>query len=152
MGIFDKVREFINAEDVDDYNENDYDDYDDYEDMPVTPQHRPYAEREHSEQKKNKVVNINGSAQLQVILVKPDSFNDARNIADHLKSKKTVVLNLESTNKDVSRRLVDFLSGVAYANNGDIQRVATSTFIITPYNVDIMGDLIDGIGSAGAEQ
>ena len=53
------------------------------------------------------------------------------------------MLNLESTNKEVSRRLVDFLSGVAYANNGQIKRVANSTFIITPYNVDIMGDLLD---------
>ena len=60
------------------------------------------------------------------------------------------VLNLESTNKEVSRRLVDFLSGVAYANNGQIKRVANSTFIITPYNVDIMGDLLDELENNGA--
>ena len=70
-------------------------------------------------------------------------------IADHLNAKRTVVLNLESTNKEVSRRLVDFLSGVAYANNGQIKRVANSTFIITPYNVDIMGDLLDELESNG---
>ena len=63
---------------------------------------------------------------------------------------KVVVLNLESTNKEVSRRLVDFLSGVAYANNGQIKRVANSTFIITPYNVDIMGDLLDELENNGA--
>ena len=62
----------------------------------------------------------------------------------------TIVLNLESTNKEVSRRLVDFLSGVAYANNGQIKRVANSTFIITPYNVDIMGDLLDELENNGA--
>ena len=71
-------------------------------------------------------------------------------IADHLNNKRTVVLNLESTNKEVSRRLVDFLSGVAYANNGQIKRVANSTFIITPYNVDIMGDLLDELENNGA--
>ena len=60
------------------------------------------------------------------------------------------LLNLESTNKEVSRRLVDFLSGVAYANNGQIKRVANSTFIITPYNVDIMGDLLDELENNGA--
>ena len=64
-------------------------------------------------------------------------------IRDSLKDKRTVVLNLEQTNKDVARRLVDFLSGVAYANEGKIKKVANSTYIITPYNVDIMGDLID---------
>lgn len=93
--------------------------------------------------------NINATTQLQVVLVKPERFDDASAIADHLNAKRTVVLNLESTNKDISRRLVDFLSGVAYANNGQIKRVANSTFIITPYNVDIMGDLLDELESNG---
>ena len=87
---------------------------------------------------------------LKVVLVKPERFEDASTIADHLNNKRTVVLNLESTNKEVSRRLVDFLSGVAYANNGQIKRVANSTFIITPYNVDIMGDLLDELENNGA--
>ena len=100
-------------------------------------------------QHSNKVVNINSTMQLQVVLVKPERFDDASAIADHLNAKRTVVLNLESTNKEVSRRLVDFLSGVAYANNGQIKRVANSTFIITPYNVDIMGDLLDELESNG---
>ena len=61
----------------------------------------------------------------------------------------TVVLNLENTSKDVSRRILDFLSGVAYANNGKIKRVSTATFIITPYNVDLTGDdLMDEIESS----
>ena len=101
-------------------------------------------------QKKNKVVNIHATTQLKVVLVKPEHFEDASTIADHLNNKRTVVLNLESTNKEVSRRLVDFLSGVAYANNGQIKRVANSTFIITPYNVDIMGDLLDELENNGA--
>ena len=98
---------------------------------------------------RNKVLNIHTTAQLQVVLVKPERFEDASSIADHLNEKRTLVLNLENTNKDVSRRLVDFLSGVAYANNGQIKRVANSTFIITPYNVDIMGDLLDELENNG---
>ena len=98
---------------------------------------------------RNRVVNIHATAQLQVVLVKPERFDDASSVADHLLSKRTVVLNLESTNKDVSRRLIDFLSGVAYANNGQIKRVANSTFIITPYNVDFMGDLLDELENNG---
>ena len=97
----------------------------------------------------NKVVNINTTTQLAVVLVKPDRFENAAEIADHLKDKRTVVLNLEQTNKDIARRLVDFLSGVAYANEGKIKKVANSTYIITPYNVDIMGDLIDELESSG---
>ena len=89
----------------------------------------------------NRVVNIHATTQLQVVLFKPERFGEeARNIADELLKMHTVVLNLEDTNKDVSRRIVDFLSGVAYANGGKIKRVATDTFIITPYNVDLMGD------------
>lgn len=97
----------------------------------------------------NKVVNIHATTQLAVVLVKPDRFENAAEIADHLKDKRTVVLNLEQTNKDVARRLVDFLSGVAYANEGKIKRVANSTYIITPYNVDILGDLIDELENNG---
>jgi cell division inhibitor SepF len=99
--------------------------------------------------KKNKVVNIHATTQLQVVLVKPEHFEDASSIADHLNNKRTVVLNLESASKELARRLVDFLSGVAYANNGQIKRVANSTFIITPYNVDIMGDLLDELENSG---
>ena len=89
----------------------------------------------------NRVVNINAKAQLQVVLFKPISFGEeTRAIADELLKRHTVVLNLEKTEKDVSRRIVDFLSGVAYANNGKIKRIATNTFIITPYNVDLTGD------------
>ena len=95
-------------------------------------------------------MNINATTQLQVVLVKPERFDDASSIADQLNAKHTVVLNLESASKEVSRRLIDFLSGVAYANNGQIKRVATSTFIITPYNVDIMGaDLLDELENNG---
>ena len=112
------------------------------------PRKKPTTQ-ETAKQHSNKVVNINATTQLQVVLVKPERFDDAAAIADQLNAKRTVVLNLESTNKEVSRRLIDFLSGVAYANNGQIKRVATSTFIITPYNVDIMGDLLDELENNG---
>ena len=69
--------------------------------------------------------------------------------ADHLVQGKTIVLNLETANRDVARRLIDFLSGVAYANQGSLKRVANSTFIITPYNVNVSGDLIDELENSG---
>ena len=73
----------------------------------------------------------------------------ASEIADHLKDKRTVVLNLESTNKDVARRLIDFLSGVAYAGEGKIKKVAANTYMITPYHVELEGDLIDELENNG---
>ena len=96
-----------------------------------------------------KVVNLGAQQQTQVVLVKPERYETAAEIADHLREKRTVVMNLEQTPKDISRRLIDFLSGVAYALDGKIKRVANSTYIITPFNVDLMGDLIDELESGG---
>ena len=102
-----------------------------------------------AQKKDNKVVNIHTTTAVQVVLSKPERFEQAAEIADHLRERRTVVMNLETTNKDVARRLVDFLSGVAYANDGKIKKVAINTYIITPYNVDIMGDLIDELENNG---
>lgn len=102
------------------------------------PRQSSYKSVSHS----TKVVDIHTTAKLQVVLTKPEKFSDAREIADNLNEKRTIVLNLESTNKDEALRLLDFLSGVAYANDGEIKKIAKSTFIITPYNVDVMGDLL----------
>ena len=110
---------------------------------------RTNAPRSNEPERRNKVVNIHTTTQLQVVLVKPERFENASEIADHLRDKRTVVLNLEQTDKNIARRLIDFLSGVAYANEGTIKRVALSTYIITPYNVAILGDLIDELENNG---
>ena len=88
-------------------------------------------------------MNINATAQLQVVLVKPDDFKEAPQIADHLINRKTIFLNLEGAERDMVRRMIDFLSGVAYAQGGTLKRVANGTFIVTPYDVNIMGDVLD---------
>lgn len=111
-----------------------YDDYDPND----------FQARSTTDDNRNKVVNIHATAQLQVVLVKPERFDEAPEIADNLNNRRTVVLNLESCNRDVARRLVDFLSGVAYANSGQLKRIANSTFLITPLNVDITGDMLLG--------
>lgn len=103
-----------------------------------------------SEEKRNKVVNIQATAQLQVVLVKPEKFQDSKQIADHLIAKKTVVLNLENSSSENRRRIIDFLVGVAYANGGTLKPVANQTYIITPYNVGFIGgDLVDELESNG---
>ena len=145
MGLMDELKKIIHP-----YDDEDYDYEDDFEE-PVKESSRSLfddrkddrREDRRSEDRHNKVVNIHATTQLKVVLVKPERFENASEIADHLKEKRTVVLNLESTNKDVARRLIDFLSGVAYAGEGKIKKVAANTYIITPYSGDIMGDLID---------
>ena len=120
------------------------DDFEEEFDMPRTA-----GPRANELERRNKVVNIHTTTQLQVVLVKPERFENASEIADHLRDKRTVVLNLEQTDKTIARRLIDFLSGVAYANEGTIKKVALATYIITPYNVEILGDLIDELENNG---
>lgn len=100
-----------------------------------------------SSSKSNKILSIPATTHLQVIVVKPERINEAPEIADHFKDKKTVVLNLDNTNKNVANRLLDFLGGVAYAMDGELKRIANTTYIIVPRNVDISGDMIEELGS-----
>ncbi len=149
MSIIDDIKRMIHP-----MNDED-DDYDVDFDQPESPfvddrDHAPRSERPSVvDSRRGKVVNIHATTQLKVVLVKPELFENAKEIADHLKEKRTVVVNLESTQKDVARRLVDFLSGVAYAGEGKIKKVAANTYIITPYSVDIQGDLIDELENNG---
>ena len=114
----------------------------DYEAEPA----RPLGRRGES---RSKVVNIAATTQMQVVLAKPDRFDMVSEIADHLRDKHAVVLNLEGTSKDVARRLVDFLSGCAYALDGKMKKIAVSTYLVTPYNVDIVGDLVEELENNG---
>ncbi len=99
--------------------------------------------------KKGKVVNINTTTQLKVVVVTPESFDEAKDIAEHLKQKKPVVINLEGVEKDIARRIVDFLSGAVYSLDGNIQKISTGIFLIAPYNVGIMGDFKDELRNKG---
>ena len=145
MSILDELKKWTHPyEDEDEEYEEDF-----VEDTWKEPVFEERRSRDRAEDRRNKVVNIHATTQLKVVLVKPERFENASEIADHLKDKRTVVINLESTNKDIARRLVDFLSGVAYAGEGKIKKVAANTYIITPYHVDIEGDLIDELENNG---
>ena len=145
MSFFDELKRLARP-----YEDEEEDTYE--EDFTPVNTREPVRDRERDrdyDRRNNKVVNIHTTTQLQVVLVKPERFENASEIADHLREKRTVVLNLEQTDKNIARRLIDFLSGVAYANEGTIKKVALSTYIITPYNVEILGDLIDELQNNG---
>lgn len=161
MGFMDEIRKLTRPySEADEDFDDDYEDEEEVEEEPAAapnprPARRPAFSAAASEPARGerrsvgKVMNINTTTQLQVVLVKPDRFENVSDIADHLRDKRAVVLNLESINKDVARRLVDFLSGCAYALDGKIKKVAISTYILTPYNVDIVGDLVEELENSG---
>ena len=159
MGFIDELKRLARP-----YEDEDDEEYDDYDDTPPRSERADRREKAsaksgsdatgslfpaETDRRSNKVVNIHTTTQLQVVLVKPERFDNAWEIADHLREKRTVVLNLESTDDKTTRRVLDFLAGVAYAQEGKIKKVAISTYIITPYNVDILGDLIDELENNG---
>ena len=154
MGMKDFFKKMVSLPEDDEYEEEYYDDepsfFDEIEEeqpsqpTPVKPKKETNSFFSAIKGGSNsKVVDLPSSA-VQVVLVKPTRFEDAPSVADHLNARKTVVLNLEAANRETSRRLIDFLSGTAYATRGSIKKVANCTYIITPANVDVLGELIDG--------
>ncbi|MDP4118938.1 MAG: cell division protein SepF [Bacillota bacterium] len=123
--------------------EDDYD-YGEYE-MPApkierTSSSAPSSSYSESIGRKNKVVSMSATTQFKVVVIKPANFDEAKEIADHLKERKPVVVNLELLEKDVAHKIFDFLSGAIYVLDGGIQRVSNNIYLIAPYNVTILGD------------
>ena len=142
MGLWEKVKDIMSIPEEDEIEEEAQ------EEKTAEPKSEPAARVVSG---RSKTVQYNPQKpEVQVVLVKPDRFEDVPSIADHLNNKKTVVLNLENANRETSRRIIDFISGVAYANHGNMRKVANSTFIVVPQNVDVMGELmLDDFGGDG---
>ena len=149
MNLFEELKKITHPyADEDEYS----DEYDDDEEADMRSSRGSYEDRRlrAPEERRGKMLSVPAGAQLKVMLVKPERFENAVEIADHLKARRTVVLNLESTPKEESGRLLDFLSGVAYAGEGKIKKIAANTYLITPYHVEIEGDLLDELERGGA--
>ena len=100
--------------------------------------------------KKSKIVNINATTQLKVVVMTPETYDEAQDIAEHLKAKKPVVVNLEGVEREVARRIIDFLGGTIFALDGQMQKISSGIFLVAPYNVGIMGDFRDELKNTGA--
>ena len=134
-------------------------DYDDYYGAEEEEEAAPAAEApaaDHfdmdgvqGEEAADNVINLHDSTKVQFVLFKPETFDkDITAMADEFIKRNTVILNMEQTNKDVGKRIIDFLSGVAYAHNGKISRVAEDTYIVMPSNVKLSGeDVMDEVES-----
>ncbi|NLI90753.1 MAG: cell division protein SepF [Peptococcaceae bacterium] len=110
--------------------------------MPKEPFSRDFSARDGvSKKKPASVVSIHTQKQVRVMVAEPVSFEEAQAIAEHLKARKSVILNLERTDVHLSQRIVDFISGTTYALGGNMQKVGNGIFLFVPNNVDISGEL-----------
>lgn len=133
-GLVEKFKEMWTPSD-----DNYEDDYEEQEENYEEDSHSEYRDGKNSHD--HRVLSIHSNAKVKVVLVKPEHFGEEiKNIADELLKMNTIVLNLEEVAKAESRRMIDFLSGAAYAIGGKIKKVSTDTFVLTPRNVDLEGD------------
>ena len=155
MSIWDSVKKFTRP-----YGEDEYDDYDDdgldsYEEEETPRRGRmsdadsnPYASTESASSSSSsrstgfsgQVLSMNSNKQ-DVVLFHPSSFNDCTKAADDLRERKGIIVNLENVDKALSRRVVDFLTGCAYALDGKVNKIAQSTYLFSPHNMNVVGDL-----------
>lgn len=110
------------------------------EHVPVAPAGSRAGSRKEVRSRKEKVVSLHGAPErLRIVVVEPMSFADAKRVADHLKERKPVLLNLENTDAVLAQRLIDFLSGATYAGEGETRKVGQGMFLFVPSHVDISG-------------
>ena len=178
MGVLDKFLDIMKLSDDDDYEDDDFfdDDYDDdYEDEKPKKgifsrlmksdddddyddddyiEERSSSKRSNSTAVSNKVTPMRPSnrrannVSMEVCVIKPTSMEDAREITETLLSGRTVILNLEGLDLEIAQRIIDFISGSAFAISGNLQKISNYIFLVTPTNVDISGDLQDLLGTS----
>ncbi len=103
-----------------------------------------------AEERRNREVKIATTATVQIVLARPADFSEVKSIGDDLNNQKTVLLNLEQVKSEDAKRIMDFLSGVAYANEATIKMTAQKTFVIMPKNVGFSGvDLMSELENNG---
>ncbi|MDG5470214.1 cell division protein SepF [Jeotgalibacillus sp. ET6] len=138
MGMKSKFKNFFFVDDEEEY----------IEEYTEEPKEEPEAMRTNKKLTPNKqnVVSLQSiQKSSKMVLLEPRMYAEAQDIADHLKSHRAVVVNLQRINKDQAKRIVDFLSGTVYAIGGDIQRVGTDIFLVTPDNIEVSGNITDFI-------
>lgn len=135
-----KVWNMLGVENDDDY--NDYDEYYDGNQTNLAEDKAYSAPVTNSSKKNNKVVGMPGMQQVKVIISQPSTFEQSEEICEHLKEKKSIIVNLEYVNKDVARRIVDFISGAVYGLDGNIQKISNSIFLVAPFNYEITNEVM----------
>ncbi|WP_270181800.1 cell division protein SepF [Alkalihalobacillus sp. CinArs1] len=147
MGIKTKFKQFFELDDEQIEFEDDvhttYAEDDEMENSRVSRNHNKQKQTNQSNQNVVSLQSIHKNS--RVVLVEPRVYAEAQDIADHIKNRKSVVMNLQQIPHDQAKRIVDFLSGTVYALGGDIQKLGPDTFMCTPDNVEISGNITDEI-------
>lgn len=135
MGVINKVKEFFGLASEEEYVE---------ETVETEPDRHDFTQKRHQTAPRNNVVSLHTAREqtgIRLMLFEPRGYADAQDIADNLRQRRPVVLNLQRVDRDQAKRIIDFLSGTVYALNGDIQKVGDHIFVCTPEHVDIQGTI-----------
>ena len=135
-GVMNKLQRLLGIDAEEDYDTEEYEEVDD------TQEEDREASTGLGWGKKNKVAMMPGMQNVRVVISQPNSYEQASEICEHLKGKKSIIVNLEYVNKDVARRIIDFMSGAVYALDGNIQKISNSIFLIAPYNYEITNEVM----------
>lgn len=142
--LFEKVLDFVGWESNEDGDEEMYEE----ENVESTPSKNDrYASPKRNAQ--GKVLNMNNNNNLKVVILAPQNILEARELCDHLKSNKPIIMNVEGVETALAQRMVDFLSGAVYCLDGDIQKISSGIFLATPACIEITGDLKDDMRNKG---
>ena len=140
MSLWDGIKNIMGVSD-DEYEEETFEEEEETEEVAPKRETAPKKEANRfSFDRKSKTVPFNGGDSMKLFLAKPERFEDVTAIADQYCARRTVVLNLEKADRDLSRRIIDFMSGVAYAKGGSLRKAAVNTFVIAPADVDVSGE------------
>lgn len=136
MSLMDRLSGIFKADE--DYEGNEeFEEYEEEEEAVAAPAPAPAAPKTSVSRPTG---GISSGAALEMKVVKPERFDEVRQIGEHLLARRTVVLNLEETNKETTKRIIDFLCGVVFSIDGQIKKVANATYVVTPKNVDVSGE------------
>jgi cell division inhibitor SepF len=145
--FIDKMMDMMKLSDYDDYE----DEYENEEEISETSSPDVKQLKNYTSKKNNstKIVNFQANVQMEVVVLQPETYDEAQDICDHIKQKKPVIINLDKMDRDIAQRIMDFVSGSCYTLNGNLQRVTNNIFIIAPENIDIAGDFREELKSNG---
>ena len=166
MSFWDNVKKFAQPyadEDYDDYDDEEMDEFEEEEAAPAPRERRrapafasasessdftpaaapvaPAAAPERPSGFGGQILSMGGGSKQEVVLFHAKAFDDAAKAADELRNRRAVILNMENVDKALTRRVVDFLSGCVYALDGQVKKIAQSTYLFCPHSMDIVGDL-----------
>ncbi len=142
--LLEKVLDFVGWETNMDGEEDMYE-----EEIVENAPQKPERNVSHRKNPQGKVLNMNNNNNLKVVILSPQNILEARELCDHLKSNKPVIMNVEGIDTPLAQRMVDFLSGAVYCLDGDIQKISSGIFLATPASIEITGDLKDDMRNKG---